>query len=367
MKKLHLLLILFIFLFSLCTNPNKEFSEKVDSYFSDIFPVEQPGGAVLIMKGDKIIFEKGYGIADIKTKEKVTPNTIFNVGSLSKTFVSNGILILAQDKKLSINDNILKFFSDFKNEEIGKEVRLEHMLSHTSGLVDSRNVMSDSVYWLTAKDIENWEPIKHNDSLYFPSGEMFLYSNPAYNGLALIIENLSGVKWQTFIKEKIFTPSKMPTSTITDGPHPAEGVAHAYTQIGDKFIEHDYNEFPTFGAAGNGGIWSSVRELANYELALRKGIFLNQKLIKKSREIFRPDNWNSEIPPGIGHSWFIWKEGDTKYVGHTGHQGGFVCDYVSIPDEEILYVYLSNTVKPIREFRVKVFELLKKYDVLIEN
>jgi len=104
--------------------------------FLTYFLKTQPGGAILIMKAEKIIFEKGYGIADIKTKEKVTPNTIFNVGSLSKTFVSNAILILAQDKMLSINDNILKHFPDFKNKEIAASVTLEHMLSHTSGLVD---------------------------------------------------------------------------------------------------------------------------------------------------------------------------------------------------------------------------------------
>ncbi|MFC2096889.1 serine hydrolase domain-containing protein [Bacteroidota bacterium] len=363
MKKIRLLILPLAFIFSLCTNSHKEFSNEIDSYFSEIFPENQPGGAVLIMKGEKIIFQEGYGIADINTNEKVTPNTIFNVGSLSKTFVANGILILAQDKKLSINDNILKHFPDFKNKALATGVLLEHMLSHTSGLVDSRNVMSDSVYWLTAKDIENWEPIKHNDSLYFPSGEMFLYSNPAYNGLALIIENLSGMKWQSFIKERIFGPSNMPKSTITDGPHPESGVAHAYTQVGDNFIEFDYNEFPTFGAAGNGGIWSSVKELANYEIALRKAAFLNQDLIKKSREVFAPENWNSNIPPGIGYSWFLWKEGETQYVGHTGHQGGFVCDYVSIPEQEILYVYLSNTVKPIREYRAKVIKLLKEYDL----
>jgi len=361
-KSIYLLILLFIAL-SACKYEHKDFSNKIDLYFSEKFVEDEPGAAVLIMKGEKIIFEKGYGIADIKTKEKITPNTIFNVGSLSKTFVSNGILILAQDKKLSINDNISKFFPDFKNEEIGKNVHLEHMLSHTSGLVDSRNVMSDSVYWLTAGDIQNWEPIKHNDSLYFPSGEMFWYSNPAYNGLALIIENLSGMKWQNFIKEKIFIPSDMPTSTITDGFHPETGVAHAYTKIGDEFIEFDYNEFPTFGAAGNGGIWSSVRELANYELALRKNVFLNKDLFKKSREIYSPENWNSSIPPGIGYSWFIWEENAVKYVGHTGHQGAFVCDYVSIPEQEILYVFLSNFVTPITEYRSKVIELLKEYNI----
>ena len=248
-----LLFLLIVSLTTSCENPDKEFAEVIDSYFSSIFPDDQPGGAVLVMKGEKIIFENGYGIADITTKEKVTPNTIFNVGSLSKTFVSNGILILAQENKLSINDNIGKHFPDFTNKEIARNVRIVNMLSHTSGLIDSRNVAEDSVYWLTAKDRENWEPIKHNDSLYFNPGERFLYSNPAFNGLALIIENLSKEKWQKFIKERILDPSNMPTTTITDGSHPEEGVAHAYTQIGDMFIENDYNEFPTFCAAGNGG------------------------------------------------------------------------------------------------------------------
>ena len=102
---------------------------------------------------------------------------------------------------------------------------------YTLGLPDNRQVSKDTVFYLTAKDSENWAPVTKTDTLVFESGDRFEYSNPAYNGLALIVEQVSGMKWQKFIEENIFKPSGMNTSTITDGPHPATGVSHAYNKI----------------------------------------------------------------------------------------------------------------------------------------
>lgn len=81
---------------------------------------------------------------------------------------------------------------------------------------------------------------------------------------------MSGVKWQSFVRDRIFLPAGMKTSTITDGPHPSAGVAHAYERVGETWVEADYGEVPTFAAAGNGGVWSSVEELALYERALAR-------------------------------------------------------------------------------------------------
>jgi CubicO group peptidase (beta-lactamase class C family) len=128
-------------------------------------------------------------------------------------------------------------------------------------------VQGDSVFYLTAKDEENWAPIKKADSVEFQPGERFNYSNPAFNGLALIIEKVTGMKWQEYIKKNIMEPAGMKTSTITDGPYPESGVSHGYLFDGKNYFEKDYGEEPTFAAAGNGGVWSSVEELWKYEQA----------------------------------------------------------------------------------------------------
>ncbi|MFM7089277.1 MAG: serine hydrolase domain-containing protein, partial [Bacteroidota bacterium] len=136
----------------------QQISNQLDTYFQKEFPADQPGGAILVMKNGKVLFEKGYGLADLNTKEQITANTSFNTGSISKTFVMNGIMILEEEGKLSLEDPLEKYFPNFKNPETGRKVKIFHLLNHSSGLIDSRKVRIDSVFYLTAKDVENFAP-----------------------------------------------------------------------------------------------------------------------------------------------------------------------------------------------------------------
>jgi CubicO group peptidase (beta-lactamase class C family) len=339
--------------------------QSFDSLFQSFFKPGEPGGAVLLVKDDKIIYQKGFGIADIKTNEPITTKTLFNIGSISKTFVAYGILKLAKENKLSLDDNLYKYFPDFKNKEIAKKIKLFHLLTHSSGLPDCRKVKEEHDFYLTAKDEENWAPIKQTDTLEFEPGEKYHYSNPAFNGLALIIEKVTGMKWQSYINEIIFKPAGMKLSTITDGPHPEKGVSHAYVLNEKKELEElDYGEEPTFAAAGNGGVWSSVEELWKYEQAIQQHIFLDSDQIKKSRTIFPLKNWKDSALSRLGLCWFLTKEMDIELIGHTGSQGGFISDYLWLPQKMIFYVLLCNIPKPIHEIRIKVFELLRQKDWL---
>jgi CubicO group peptidase (beta-lactamase class C family) len=356
MKRIALLLLIC----SCSSNPEKEFASRLDSYFKGLITEDQPGGALLVMKDTTIIFSKGYGLSDLETKTRIDTKTLFNLGSISKTFVSNGILILQSQGKLSVEDSLVKYFPDFKNKEIGRKVKIKHLLTHTSGLPDNRPVSRDSVFYLTANDAQNWFPVTQTDTLSFEPGTRFEYSNPAYNGLALIIEEVSGQKWQTFIAEHIFQPAGMKTSTITDGPHPQSGVSHGYTKIAGQWREDDFGEEPTFCAAGNGGVWSSVEELAKYELALRNATFLDQRSIDISATIKTFPQWSTKEPPFIGWSWFIDETSDgLKVISHTGHQGGFAAYYISIPSKGIFAVVLFNAPYDVYAYRKNLITLLQ--------
>src|SRR5882762_11756178 len=149
MKKIYWFVL--ILLFGCSGNKTKSLLDQIEGLFSKEFKDNEPGGAVLVMLNGDTIFKKGYGISDINTKEKIIPSTLFNVGSISKTFVSNTILLLATEGKLNVNDSLHKYFHNFKNPSIAKKVRLHHMLTHTSGLPDNRWAFHDSVYLLTAK------------------------------------------------------------------------------------------------------------------------------------------------------------------------------------------------------------------------
>ncbi|AWN74840.1 serine hydrolase domain-containing protein [Legionella anisa] len=340
---------------------NKMVTVQFWTIFQSYFNSGEPGGAALVVKDNRIIYMDGFGLADMKTKQPINTKTLFNVGSISKTFVAYGILKLAQERKLSLDDDLYQYFTDFKNTGIAKKVKLYHLLTHTSGIPDSRPVKEQHDFYLTAKDEENFAPLKQTDALQFEPGTQYRYSNPAFNGLALIIEKVTGKKWQQYISENIYKPAEMKTSTITDGPHPETGVSHGYV-LNDKkeFEELDYGEEPTFAAAGNGGVWSSVEELWNYEQAIQQHKFLPVEWIDKSRTPYPFPDWKDEIPQRLGLSWFINKDSmGHQMIGHTGAQGGFISDYCWWPEEKIFYVLLCNIPKPIQEIRKRVYEAAK--------
>ncbi|MFN2336508.1 MAG: serine hydrolase domain-containing protein [Bacteroidales bacterium] len=322
----------------------------LDSLLKAEFQADEPGGAVMVMKGDSVIYQKCIGLADLATKEKITPETLFNLGSISKTFVANGVLILQEEDRLSLDDPMSRYFPDFKSRDIADAVTVTHLLTHTSGLPDIRPVSENPEFFITAKDYENFAPVMQAEKLNFSPGEKYEYSNPAFNGLALIIEKVSGQKWQQFIAERIFSPAGMVSSTITDGPHPETGVAHGYELVNGEWVESDYGEFPTFPAAGNGGVWSSIAELPLYDKAIRQNLFLGKALTDRSRSIYRPETWAETTPPFIGYSWFIGEEQvldednnfGVRFVYHTGDQGGFRAFYFSIPEKDLLYLGLFN-------------------------
>jgi CubicO group peptidase (beta-lactamase class C family) len=338
---------------------------SLDTVFNSFFAPGEPGGAVLLVKDDQVVYQKGFGIADINTREPITPKTLFNIGSISKTFVAYGILKLASANQLSLNDELYKYFPDFANKEIAQKIKLYHLLTHTSGLPDNRKVKEQHDFYLTAKDEENFAPLKQTINLDFDPGTNYKYSNPAFNGLALIIEKITGKRWQDYIEKNIFQPAGMKRSTITDGPHPEKGVSHGYIKNErNEFEELDYGEEPTFAAAGNGGVWSSVEELWKYEQAIHQNLFLDSQWINKSRTIWPFPAWQDTIPSRLGLSWFLTKEMDLQMIGHTGSQGGFISDYCWLPGKRIFYVLLCNFPKPIKEIRNKLFTVLQQQNWL---
>lgn len=339
--------------------------KRIDSLFSSFLTPGAPGGAVLVVKDAKILFSKGYGVADIETKEAITPHTLFNTGSITKTFVSNAILILEQRKKLSTEDNLIKYFPDFKNKEIAQKVKIKHLLSHVSGLPDCREVAKNLEFYLTADDVQNFAPLQQTDTLVFEPGNKFQYSNPAYNGLALIIEKVTGMKWQDFVRKEIFVKAGMKESDITDGAHPQKGVAHGYIKEKNSYKELDYGEEPTFCASGNGGIWCSVTDLYKYYNALMKPAFLNKEIINNSMQMKNFETWADTSKPFIGYSWFITKTFDGQQrIGHTGSQGGFVGNFQFISEKKIFVSMLFNIPQSVGDIMKKIEMILKEENLL---
>jgi len=350
-KKIYLLIVMALALIAiLLLWPDKKTREEthlaaaLDSLFAEM-KSDAPGGSFLIMKDGEELWSASYGLADIETGEGFTRKTVANIGSISKTFVAYGILILHQQGKLSLDDKIGEYFTDFSNKEIAERVRIIHLITHTSGLPDSRNVSANRDFYLTADDEQNFAPLKLTDSLEFDPGSHWNYSNPAYNGLALIIEQVTGMKWQEFVSENIFKPAGMKTSTITDGSWPDSGVAHGYRLVEEAWEEYDYGEYPTFNAAGNGGVWSSVDELIKYVEAIDKCRFIDCGTITMSKRVWEFPNRKASEPSTQGLCWVVNNSSDTDKslcIEHTGSQGGFRAHLMMYPEENIVVVWITN-------------------------
>lgn len=331
--------------------------DKLDASFSKLFKPNEPGGSIFIQQGNQVLYKKSFGLADLKTKEKFSNLTTANLGSISKTFVAYGILLLAKQGKLSLDDNLLQYFPHFKNKAIAAKVTIRHLLNHTSGLPDCRNVDKDSIFYLTAKDVENFYPITQTDTLEFEPGTKWNYSNPAYNGLALIIEQVSGIKWQNFIKQNIFMPAGMKNSKITDGSYPGKGVSHGYRFINHHYEEYDYGEYPTFAASGNGGVWSSVEDLRKYVNAINLSKFADSATIALSKTIWTAPNWSSPNPMFHSPVWFVHKgfyydapnQEQCMLIEHSGDQAGFKAHLIMIPEKDITIIWITNNDKVITE------------------
>jgi CubicO group peptidase (beta-lactamase class C family) len=191
--------------------PQKE-SNSLDSLMSSIYTKGLPGAAISIVRNGKIVFKKGYGVANLESKRPVTSSTNFNICSMTKQFTAYCILKLASEKKLSLDDKIDKYFPDF-NSKIAGIVTIRHLLTHSSGIIDHYNYVDKTLFkefW--DKDVLN--AIKSVDSVYFPAGSGYRYSNTAFCLLSQIIERVSGNSFPEFIYEYIFSPLKMNRSDV---------------------------------------------------------------------------------------------------------------------------------------------------------
>ncbi|WP_405516450.1 serine hydrolase domain-containing protein [Spirosoma sp. KNUC1025] len=200
--------------------------ERLDSLMRATTKPNEPGAALLVVSQGKTIYRNGYGLANSESKTAITPETNFRMASVSKQFTAMGILLLEKDGKLSLNDPLSKFFPEF-NAHVGQKVHIHHLLTHSSGILDYEALM-DPQQREQLLDADVLALLKNKDSLYFEPGTQFRYSNSAYCLLALLIERVSAKPFADFIRQRIFQPLNMVTSTVYEAGKPITNRAMGY-------------------------------------------------------------------------------------------------------------------------------------------
>ena len=225
------------------------------------------------MIDNKIVYRKGYGLANVETKSLITPETNFRMASVSKQFTAMGILLLEKGGKLSLNDPLTKFFPNF-NGKVGQKVQIRHLLTHSSGILDYEAVMNPNQREQLS-DADVLTLIKDRDSLYFEPGIQFRYSNSAYCLLALVIEKVSGKPFASFIRQRIFQPLKMNQSVIYEAGKPIANRAMGYRKKDNRFVFSDQSV--TSATKGDGGVYTSLIDYQKWNEALRNSTLLDLK------------------------------------------------------------------------------------------
>jgi D-alanyl-D-alanine carboxypeptidase len=313
-------------------------NNRLDSLMSSVYHKNQPGAAIAVVKNGDIVFKKGYGIANLDTKTPVKSSTNFNICSMTKQFTAYSILKLASDKKLSLDDKIDKYFPDF-NSKVADKVTIRNLLTHSSGIVDHYDYVDKSLFkefW--DKDVLN--AIKSVDSVYFPAGSKYRYSNTAFCLLSQIIEHVSGYSYPAFLHENIFKPLKMNKSDVIKPDFKISERAFGYEFENDSFKIADARESLFFSTMGDGGIYTSIDDYLNWIFAIQNGEILNSSIINTAQSAQFPIDITRNLSYGYG--WFVAGSGDKKIVYHTGSNGGFRTIIFMIPSKKYSVVIFSN-------------------------
>ncbi|HEY6975732.1 MAG TPA: serine hydrolase domain-containing protein [Chitinophagaceae bacterium] len=335
--------------------------DKIDSLLSSVYLNDQPGASIAVMQQGKIVFKKSYGVVNIDAKEKITSSTNFNIASLTKQFTALAVLQLAEKNKLSLNDNLTMFFPEM-NKKVANVITVKQLLTHSSGIIDHYGyVNTNQMHHAHNKDV--FDAIKNIDSTYFVPGTQFRYSNTAYCLLALIIEKLSGLSYNTYLEKNIFQPAGMNHTSVWNEQSgiisPATGYEWNSTQ--NKFQKSGADEHIFFSTEGDGGIYTSVNDYLKWFSALQSTKVFSRSITDKARSLqYVIDNGKTL---GYGYGWFIDESNPLKYVYHSGSNGGFRTFSFTIPDKNYLVLIFSNRadIDP-EELVLKINQILGSTD-----
>ncbi|MET0534582.1 MAG: serine hydrolase domain-containing protein [Steroidobacter sp.] len=307
---------------------------QIDALMHD-YAGANPGASVLVLKDGAPVIRASYGMADLESQVAVTSATNFRLASVSKQFTAAGILLLSEEHKLGLDDRITQWLPSLPGA--AQEVTLRQLLTHTSGLVDYEDVMPPSQSaQLSDQDVQRL--LETQDRTYFAPGSAYRYSNSGYVLLGLVIEKASGQMFTQFLRARIFEPLGM-ISTVahvesrTVVPHRAYG----YSFENGEWVRTDQS--PTSATLGDGGIYSSIDDLARWDAALYDSRLLR---LDSLAQAFVPATPTDDPKVAYGFGWRI--TGETLW--HSGESIGFRNVLVRYPQRRLTVIVLTNRNDP---------------------
>lgn len=290
-------------------------------------------GSILIAEGDKVLFEKYFGFADVERKMPVTQNTLFNMASGGKMFTALSIVKLIEAGKLKYDEPITKYLKGFSDMNKAEQVTIHHLLSHTSGVAEYWSGQDNDFF--TAKAINDHLKMVYEVGFSFEAGSEYHYCNSNFILLGAVIENITGKSFYNFVKEEIFTPSGMVVSDYFN--HGSKNTAIPLTRSENENMWKEAKHAIKGSSAG--GSYSTCEDILKFSLALKSNLIVKAESFKK---MTTPKNKELKSTEDYGYGFIIQKQAQEISYGHGGTAGGVNFEYRYFPNQDITLVIFNN-------------------------
>jgi CubicO group peptidase (beta-lactamase class C family) len=305
-------------------------ADKVDEYVKGEMRKQRiPGLSLAVVKEGKVIKAEGYGLANVEQNVPARPETVYKIASVSKQFLATGIMLLAQEGKLSPDDKV-SIYLDGTPESWGG-ITLRHLLTHTSGIVREAPGFDP---FKTQKDFDVIKTA-YALPLRFAPGEKYEYCNVGYFSLAEIISRVSGKSWGDFLAERVFGPLGMSVTQPTSASAIVPNRASGYEWRNDKML----NATDYIAVRPSGAFLSSVLDLAKWDAALYTDAILKQST---REQMWTPVKLNSGAAYPYGFGWSLEPLKNHRQMSHGGSLPGFRSHFSRLPDDKLSVIVLTN-------------------------
>jgi CubicO group peptidase (beta-lactamase class C family) len=294
-----------------------------------------PGAGVLVLRDGLPIFRRAYGFSDLEAQVRATPATNYRLASMTKQFTSAAILLLVEDKRLSLQDPVRKWLPTLP--AAANDITIRHLLTHTSGLIDYEDLMAEDTSQ-QLHDVDVLHLLESANRTYFPPGTAYRYSNSGYALLSLIVARASATDFASFVRDRIFRPLHMQnTVAFEDGISNVSVRAYGYSFVNGAWQRTDQSL--TSAVLGDGGVYSSTDDLAKCDAALYDERLLHAASL---RSAFAPATQTDDPAVQYGFGWRITGES----LWHSGETMGFRNCIVRFPAHRLSVIVLTNRNDP---------------------
>lgn len=329
--------------------------QNIDAIFSAVTSPDAPGLAVFVRKDSRVVFERGYGLRDLRTRQNIDAATNFRLASCTKQFTAMAIMLLVHDGKLTYDTRLTGVFPEFP--AYGKSITIRNLLNHTSGLIDYEDLMQSAeaakkaTIWTDVNQIQDSEVLKlleQETRTRFPPGTKWQYSNSGYVVLGLVVQKISGKSFGDFLQARIFAPLSMrKTLAYVKGENEVSNRAYGHSKNGDSWQQTDQS--PTSATLGDGGVYSSVADLAKWDAALQNHTLLSEEEMQPAlTRVVVPEGGPigpDGEPAAYGFGWFLHPDHNGHgRMWHYGETLGFRTNIQRFTADHLTIIVLCNRV-----------------------